>query len=244
MPERDPRQPADFDPIATAKRLLRAIRSGALATLDKVSGHPLATLTSVATDFDGTPLILISGLSNHTKNLKHDPRCSLLLAQGGKGDPLAHPRLTVIARAVVTDREKARPRFLARHPKAAIYADFGDFNFWRLEAETIHLNGGFARAYDGPAADILTALDGAGELLEIEASAIAHMNADHAEASKLYAEKLCGQGPRNWKVTGIDPEGMDLMANELTARLAFPRRILGGGELRRVLKKLADRARE
>ncbi len=243
MPERDPRQPAGFDPIATAKLLLRTVRSGALATLDKTAGHPLSTLTSVATDFDGTPLILISGLSNHTKNLQSDPRCSLLLAQVGKGDPLAHPRLSVNARAVVADREKAKPRFLARHPKAAIYADFGDFDFWRLEAETIHLNGGFARAYDGPAADILTSLDGADELLEIEASAISHMNSDHAEAAKLYAEKLLKQPPGNWKVTGIDPEGMDLMANEQTARLAFPKRITGGGELRRVLKELADQAR-
>ena len=108
-----------FDPIAEAKRLLRATRAGSLATLNG-SGDPFATLTTVATDHDGSPLILVSQLSSHTRHLDKDGRCSLLLAETGAGDPLAHPRLTITGIAAkVTEpeaRRAVRARFLARHP--------------------------------------------------------------------------------------------------------------------------------
>src|SRR6202795_2828235 len=126
MPDRLPenaRPPEDFNPVAVAKTLLRATRSGALATLDRHTGHPFASLVNVATDVDGSPLILVSRLSAHTANLEIDGRASLLLASTGKGDPLAHPRLTLlgsfaqVARAS-TDEPRVRRRFLARHPKS------------------------------------------------------------------------------------------------------------------------------
>jgi putative heme iron utilization protein len=104
----------DFDAPALAKQLLRTLRTGALATLDRDAGFPFASLVTVATDLDGSPLLLMSQLSAHTLNLERDPRASLLLAQGGKGDPLAHPRLTVIGRAERTVEPRARARFLAR----------------------------------------------------------------------------------------------------------------------------------
>jgi putative heme iron utilization protein len=85
----------EFDPPALARSLLRRARSGTLATLDAGTGAPFASLVSVATDSDGSPLFLVSTLAAHTGHLAHDPRASLLLAAGGKGDPLAHPRLTV-----------------------------------------------------------------------------------------------------------------------------------------------------
>ena len=108
------------------------IRAGALATLDRESGFPFASLVTVATDQDGSPLLLLSRLASHTVNLDADPRASLLLAETGKGDPLAHPRLTVIGRAERVEGPNFRSRFLARHPKAALYADFADFSFVRL----------------------------------------------------------------------------------------------------------------
>src|SRR5438270_9823520 len=91
--------PAGYDALGEAKRLLRVIRSGALATLIQASGHPFASLVKVATEPDGTPILLLSRLAIHTANLEADPRCSLLLAEGGRtsqgrGDPLACPRLT------------------------------------------------------------------------------------------------------------------------------------------------------
>src|SRR5215207_395957 len=122
LPEGAP-APADFDPHALAKTLLRATRAGTLGTLDRNTGHPFASLVNVATDVDGSPEILTSRLSTHTANLEADGRVSVLLAETGKGDPLAHPRLTVLGAFVRIEKESAdqarvRRRFLARHPKA------------------------------------------------------------------------------------------------------------------------------
>src|SRR6476469_6659028 len=164
MPDRLPegaRAPADFDPVALAKTLLRSVRAGTLGTLDRNTGHPFASLVNVATDVDGSPLILTSRLSTHTANLEHDGRASVLLAETGKGDPLAHPRLTVLGTFARIEKEtaeeaRARRRFLARHPKSELYVGFGDFSFWRMTVASAHLNGGFARAADLAAAELMT----------------------------------------------------------------------------------------
>jgi heme iron utilization protein len=242
MTEILPAQP-EFDGIAVAKQLLRTIRAGALATLDGDSGFPFASLVTIATDHDGSPLLLMSRLAAHTGNLDRDPRASILLAQGGKGDPLAHPRLTVLGRLARTDEPRVRARFLARHPKAQLYAGFADFAFWRMELTGAHLNGGFARAMTISPEQIRTDLSGADDLLAIEESAVAHMNEDHREALALYATRLARAPAAEWRTTGLDPDGIDLAAGDLAARAAFERRVVSGSELRRVLKDMAERAR-
>ncbi|WP_084327362.1 HugZ family protein [Salinarimonas rosea] len=233
-----------YDGLAVAKGLLRGVRAGALATLDRAAGFPFATLVTVATDVDGAPLFLLSRLSGHTANLAADPRASVLLAERGRGDPLAHPRLTVIGRIAPADDPRARARFLARHPKAKLYAGFGDFAVFRMAVEGAHLNGGFARAMAVSRDDLLTRIDDAQSLLALEESAVAHMNADHREALALYATRLAGAADGDWRATGIDPDGIDLAAGDLTARVPFPERVSEGGRLRRVLKEMADAARE
>jgi putative heme iron utilization protein len=250
MPDRLPQTaPApNFDAKATAKNLLRSIRAGALATIDRNTGHPFGSLVNVATDSDGSPLILISRLSSHTANLEADSRASVLLATAGKGDPLAHPRLTVLGRFAKIARDAAdeahlRRRFLARHPKAELYAGFADFALWRMTVESAHLNAGFARAADLTAADVMTDISAARDLLEIEASAVAHMNDDHAEAVGLYATKLLGAETGAWRVTGIDPDGVDLACGDAVLRLDFPQRVTAAGQLREVLADLAKQAR-
>jgi hypothetical protein len=242
MPQ-SPSPPSDFHPVATAKHLLRTIRAGALATLDADGGFPFASLVTVATDLDGSPLLLMSRLAAHTRNLEADARASILLAQAGKGDPLAHPRLTVTGAVARSDEPRVRARFLARHPKAALYADFADFSFWRMELHAAHLNGGFARAADLTAAEVSTALSGAETLAEAAQSAVEHMNADHREALALYATRLAGEPSADWRATGIDPEGIDLAAGDRSARVAFPDRVEDPGALRAVLKSLAEEAR-
>lgn len=241
---RDPRQPADFDPLALGRMLLRTIRVGALGTLDPATGFPFVSLTSVATDLDGTPIILISRLSAHTQNILADHRTSLMLAQGGKGDPLAHPRLSLQVIAERADEPRLRRRFLARHPKAQLYVDFPDFAFFRLKPVTLHLNGGFARAFDGDATPILSPPGDLAAFDALEASAIAHMNTDHTEALALYATRLAGMPDGKWRATGLDPDGLDLALGDQTARIPFPARIEDAGKLRAVLKTLADKARE
>jgi putative heme iron utilization protein len=250
MPNRLPENaPApDFDPKSVAKSLLRATRAGALATLDRNTGHPFASLVNVATDFDGSPLILVSRLSTHTANLEQDGRASLLLASTGKGDPLAHPRLTLLGSFLEIAREdpkqpRLRRRFLARHPKSELYAGFGDFAFWRLQTVSAHLNGGFARAADLKSADVMTDVTGAENLLEAEPGAVTHMNDDHAEAVRLYATKLLGAEDGPWRLTGLDPEGLDLALGDATLRLPFPQRVTNAEQLRKVVVELAAKAR-
>src|ERR1700761_9166439 len=251
LPETAPKP--DFDPKALAKDLLRTIRAGALATIDRNTGHPFASLVNIAPDSDGAPVILIPRLSTHTANLEADPRASVLLAARGKGDPLAHPRLTLLGRFVRAPRDggnapnlderRLRRRFLASHPKSELYAGFGDFSFWRLDVASGPLNGGFARAADLTAADVLTDLSAAADLIEAEAGAVAHMNADHAEALRLYAVKLLGVEDGAWRLTGLDPDGLDLACGDATARLNFAQPVASAQQLRTVLVDLAAKAR-
>jgi putative heme iron utilization protein len=250
MPDRLPENaPApDFDPKALAKGLLRTTRAGSLATIDRNSGHPFASLVNVATDSNGAPVILISRLATHTANLEADGRASVLLASGGKGDPLAHPRLTLIGSFGRVPREDAseprlRRRFLARHPKSELYAGFGDFAFWRLDVVSAHLNGGFARAADLKAIDVLTDISGAADLIDAEAGAVAHMNTDHADAVRLYATKLLGAEDGPWRLTGLDPDGLDLARTDAALRLPFPERVTTAQQLRKVFVDLATAAR-
>jgi heme iron utilization protein len=251
MPARLPENaqaPADFSPVSVAKTLLRTVRAGTLATLDRNTGHPFASLVNVATDTDGSPMILVSRLSTHTANLEVDGRCSVLLAETGKGDPLAHPRLTVLGAMTQVARDAAdearlRRRFLARHPKSELYAGFADFSFWRMSVVSAHLNGGFARAADLKAADVLTDMAGAADVVATEEGAVAHMNADHAEATRLYATKLLGAADGPWRITGIDPDGCDLAFGDQTLRLPFHERVTGGEQLRKALVALAGEAR-
>jgi heme iron utilization protein len=250
MPDRLPEgaPAADFDAKAIAKALLRATRAGTLATLDRNTGHPFASLVNVATDLDGSPLILISRLATHTANLERDGRASLLLASGGRGDPLAHPRLTVLGTFApvvrAADAEpRVRQRFLARHPKSELYAGFADFSFWRMKVTSAHLNAGFARAADLKGSEILTDLSGAESLLAAEESAVAHMNDDHAEAIRLYATNLLGSEDGPWRLTGIDPEGLDLALGDAILRLPFAERVTSAENLRKAVVELAAKAR-
>jgi len=243
----DPIRPTDASARGLARGLLRTARSASLATLTS-GGHPFASLTSVATDMDGTPLILVSSLSGHTGNLGADPRCSLLIAPGGKGDPLAHARITLIATAEPLTRDsdigkRARRRFLARQPKASLYVDFPDFSFFALRLQRASLNGGFGRAYELAAGDVLSDCTQAQALLDGEDDAISHMNEDHADVIGLYATALLGAEPGPWRLSGIDPDGADLMLGDQALRLTFDEPVTSPEALRRTLAALAKTAR-
>jgi putative heme iron utilization protein len=202
--------------------LLRIARTGALATLDRVSGAPLTTLVSVASDYDGAPLFLLSSLAQHTKNLAENPLASLLLTDApGRGDPLNRPRLTV-GGAIAPQREpKARARFLARNPKSKLYASFTDFSLFRLAISTVHFNGGFARAAALAPGDILTDLADAAGLIEAEAALLAEVNLrDEADLAFLAGEAR-RERRRGWRAIGLDPDGLDLAAGARTGRAVF-----------------------
>lgn len=236
--------PGPGDHLALAKALLREALTASLASLDPAGGHPFVSLVAMATDFDGAPLLLASRLALHDRNMRGDARVSLLLRRMGKGDPLAHPRLTLSGTARPAEAPHLRTRFLARHPKAALYIDFPDFGFWTITPEAAHLVAGFGRAPELPGPELLISLDGAEGLLAGEADAIAHMNADHADAISLYATRLGRAEAGPWRVVGFDPEGMDLMREDHGLRIPFPARVQDTSGLRTTLARMAETARE
>jgi heme iron utilization protein len=240
-----------FDPVAEAKLLLRSTRSAALATLVPESGAPFATLVNVATSPDGSPILLLSQLAAHRRHLAADPRLSLLFYAPGHGDPLAHPRLTILGRAHragdAAQSAALRTRFLARNPQSALYADFPDFAFFHVEMENLHLNGGFGRAGSVTVDQIRTPIDGAAELIAVEAEALAHINTDHPEVAgflaKAFGGACAGADAGAWRAVGLDPEGIDLGNNEAIVRVAFPQAVSTHGELRQTLVDLMAAAR-
>lgn len=136
--------PPRLEPANFARRLMRGCGRGALAT--SLSGAPYASLVLVAADLDASPLLLLSDLAQHGRNIAFDPRVSLLLdATEGHPDPLAGPRLTVLGQAEAVADRRLLARFTARHPASAGYAGFADFRLYRVAVERGHLVAGFGR---------------------------------------------------------------------------------------------------
>lgn len=227
-----------------ARALVRRGLKAALATLDRETGAPYASLVTVATDAAGAPTLLISRLARHTQNLLADPRSSILFdGTDAAGDPLAGGRVTVVGRSAQTADAGVRRRFLARHPEAEGYADFPDFSFWRLEPESAHFIGGFGRIHTLPGADLMTSVEGADGLIEAEPGILAHMAEDHADATELYATRLLGGRPGPWRIVGCDPEGCDLVLGGDTLRLDFPQTVRTPGDVRKAMVELVTLAR-
>jgi putative heme iron utilization protein len=234
---------ANFDPKTAAKKLLHEARSGALATLMPSSGDPYCSLVNVATDITGAPLMLLSTLAIHTKNLLVDGRVSLMLDERKEGDPLQGARVMLTGSCSKKTESSAASAYLRRHPEAEQFANFKDFGFYGINITRVHLVAGFGRIVDLTPADVLTDVSDAQALVDAEAGAIEHMNADHAEACRLYATMLLGAPDGDWRCAGIDPEGIELQNGRIALRLPFPQRVAAPGPLRAVLKQLAEQAR-
>jgi len=233
----------EFDPKQAAKKLMREARSGALATLMPGSGAPYCSLVNVASAADGSPLLLISQLAVHTKNILADPRVSLMLDERKEGDPLQGARVMLMGQVAVTDDPDVRRRYLVRQPEAEMFASFGDFAFYRVVLAGAHLVAGFGRIVDLAPPDLLTDLAGADAVVAGESEIVAHINDDHADTVRLYATKLLGAADGEWRCVGCDPDGLELQRDRTALRLPFPTRIKDAGPLRQALKQLADEAR-
>ena len=232
-----------FDPKAAARKLLREGRSGALATLIPPRQDPYCSLVNVATLPDGAPLLLLSRLALHTRNLLHDPRVSLLLDERKEGDPLEGARVMLQGTVASTADGHARGRYLARQPEAEMFVDFADFGFYRMTLEGAHLVAGFGRIVDLTASDLITDLDDAATLVAAEPEIVAHMNEDHADTVRLYARALLHARDGAWRCVGCDPDGLELQLGRTALRLIFPDRVTTPGHLRQTLKRLAEAAR-
>lgn len=225
MPEINPIRPTTPEAIILAKTLLRSSRYGAIAVIDATSGKPLASRVAVATDVDGTPVILVSGLAAHTPALLANPSCSLLLGEVGKGDPLAHARITLHCEAVRVDRDseeysRIRLRYISHNPKGSLYVDLGDFVFFRLNAETASLNGGFGKAFNLGRNDLICDTAASIAFGAAQAQMLESLNTTCAGALSTYTAKQTSSSA-NWKIVGIDPEGADLASGDQVIRVHF-----------------------
>ena len=226
-----------------ARMLVRGARHMALAVIDPETGFPSASRALTATDLDGTPVILASALSTHTKALLADPRCSLLAGEPGKGDPLAHPRITLQCRAASVPRgdqvhDRLRQRFLDRHPKASLYIDFPDFRFFRLEPQSASLNGGFGRAYALPGNDLVTPVP-------VDVTAWQVLQAKLREMQELaatLARVISAPKSAKWRFAGTDPAGFDLVSGDVQVRYEFDGPVLSPEAAFTTISKLADSA--
>ena len=196
-----------------ARTLVTRIPTGTLCTLAlEPEGYPYGSFVTVAFD-DGNPILLISGLAEHTKNLEGDPRASLMVAETGAGDPLANGRVTMLGPCtrVEGDDGRARAAFLAVHPNAAYYADFRDFAFWSLRVDAVRYIGGYGRMSWIARDEWRTATPD--PLASSAAAMIEHMNADHADALVLYSKAFSkATDITSASMTGIDRYGFEMSA--------------------------------
>jgi putative heme iron utilization protein len=230
-------------PIATARSLLRSVPRAGLGTLLPDDGAPYVSLVNMACGADGAPILLLSDLADHTRNIARDDRVSLLLdGTGERADPLAGERVTLQGRARPTDDAQLQARYLRRHPEARTYAEFRDFRFYAVTVERAHLVAGFGRIHWLGGGDLLLGSDQGERLLEQEDGVIEHMNTDHADAVQLYARML-GRNGGGWVLTGVDPEGCDLRRGPEVARLPFDQPVTDAEGVRAQLVRLVKRAR-
>ncbi len=226
--------------------LVRAALKGSLATTSKASGDPYASLVTCATTPAGNPIFLLSQLAVHTQNLNANARASLLIdGTGTSVDALTGNRATFIGAVKKTNEDLCKQRFLARHPSASFYAGFEDFDFYIMDVESVHFIGGFGRIIDIPFAEIALKDGEATALVDAEPSIIEHMNEDHSDALNLYASYLLDL-PENlgpWRMSGIDPHGLDIIGGGVGARLNFDKPVPSPNDVRAKLRVLSELAR-
>lgn len=232
-----------------ARTLVASATNGVLSTeAVELEGHPYGSLVIFAVH-EGAPIFLVSELAEHTRNLRGSSRCSLLVTEIGPDNPLALGRLTLVGTCEPipdAEREAAQASFLARHPQAEYYADFEDFNYWRLSVSGIRYIGGFGRMS-------WVDLEGWNEatpdpIAPNAKGIISHMNEDHADALRLYCEAFSKSGPvPSATMTGVDRYGFEMSAETgggpRPVRVAFDEAVSTSTEVRQQMVALVKRAR-
>jgi len=235
-------------PGQAARTLLRGAPTAVLATRlggEPLSGWPYASLVLVASDMNGAPLLLLSDLAEHTKNIRLDARASLLIdGTAGRDDPLTGSRVTLLGKLDETDDPGLLERFCRRHPSTAIYRDFKDFHLFRLQIERAHRVAGFGDIHWIDAADLLLPADSSARLIDAEDEIVRHMNEDHHAAVGLIAAQTAGAAGGKWTMTGIDPEGADFRCDGHFARATFAKAVGDAQRARAELVRLTKAARD
>jgi len=211
----------DEDTGILARRLIRSQATAALSSV-AADGQPHASLVLSSCDLAARPVLLMSRLAVHTRNLETEPRAALLYEDcRDLESPLTGPRLTVSGRLEVATDAGLRARFLRRHADAEMYADFADFDFYRLEVSSAHLVAGFGRIETITAAALLFSAPGNEALATDEADLIAQINTEQAGEIDELAARLDPGAAAGWTLTGIDAEGLDLRCRGRRVRASF-----------------------
>jgi putative heme iron utilization protein len=225
-----------------ARRYLRHHVHGVLSTISKkLGGYPFGSVVTCVPDHATRPVLFISRLAEHTKNIDADPRVSLLVRDDAS-DAQAAARLTLTGNAVPVSGDVAalQSRFLAYVPAAAQLVALGDFSFYRIEPVTVRYIGGFgaihwisAREYAPPANSIH----------ENEADIVAHMNAEHTAALRDYCRHFKSRQPAAVALIAVDCDGFDVRADDELLRFDFDAPVVDATTARAAFKELAAQAR-
>lgn len=224
-----------------SRSFMRSQHSGVLSTLSqRVAGFPFGSVAPFILDHAGRPVILISTLAEHTKNIAADARVSLIV-QPYSPDMQVAGRATLLGRAQrLDDKSELGPRYLRFHPQAESYFAMHDFHFYRIEPVRLRWIGGFGKIHWVEPADYLVPeLPLAGQ----EADILAHMNADHGDNLRAYCRHVHGVEAASAEMIGIDPDGFDVRADGRILRFAFPDLVSDAMAARRALVELAQAAR-
>jgi len=203
---------------------------------------PYGSLVLTASGLDASPLVLLSDLARHTRNFKEDERVSLLFAKHGV-EALNASRATILGRMEPCGDERLRARFLRRHETARNHMAFSDFHLYRLITESVHFIGGFGRIETLNSSDVMLDAAPLDHLLTAEEDIVTHMNADHSDAIRAYAQNLADRPGLDWRMTGLDAEGCDLARNDAEARIWFEDLVDSAESARAALVALAKEAR-
>ncbi len=227
-------------PVPDARALLRASRAGTLATSG--DGQPFASLVTPAAAPDGSVLLLLSGLSEHTRHLRDEPRCAVMVAgEPVEANPQTAPRLTITGLAAPEPDPALKARWVALHPYAAFYAGFGDFQLWRVAPKAGLYIGGFASATRLRQADLAWDPAAVEAVAAAEAGILAHCNDDHADALNRIAAARGADGP-GWRMVACDVDGCDLAHEETVLRVPWSAPVTDAGGIRTELVRLAKMA--
>ncbi len=224
-----------------ARRFVRGQQSGVLSTISlRVEGFPFGSVAPFILDQTGCPIVLISTLAEHTKNIDADPRVSLIV-QPYSPDMQVAGRVTLLGRAQrLDDKSELGPRYLRFHPQAESYFAMHDFHFYRIEPLRIRYIGGFGKIHWVEPEQYLLPESA---LASQEGDILDHMNNDHGENLRAYCRHVHGIETPQATMIGIDPDGFDVRSDAAVLRFQFAAPVMDAYQARQALVALAQAAR-
>ncbi|MDQ3184913.1 MAG: DUF2470 domain-containing protein [Pseudomonadota bacterium] len=224
-----------------SRQMLRAHHYGVLCTLSrKFNGHPFGSIAPYLVDHDGSLLILVSTLAEHTKNIKYDCRVSLITHDQNNLDIQSQGRVTVVGEArPVMDKHQLGPRYLRHFPEAKNYLNMDDFSFYRLIPQVLRYIGGFGKIHWVTESTYLVPPY---PLIEQEADVVEHMNSNHRDTMRRYCEHIYQLEALDVEMLSIDCDGFDVRADGRNLRFNFERMVLDAQQARHALVKMAQKA--